>query len=213
MNRIASRLLLAVVLCQLAFARNFPLAATQAVPAARGDLEVKSDDNGNTKLKMKAEFLAPPNSLTPPAQGYVIWLQERGGNPNSAGQLKVEKNRKASFETVTPFKNFDFFVTAEQLTYDEAAFDKRLRIPSEAPGLLRKFGGVLGTIDPFNEKTTEACLQDFVVAEGISHAQIVHALRVAITGKGAGFGLFESLAILGRNECVLRIERALARLP
>ena len=106
-----------------------------------------------------------------------------------------------------------FFVTAEQLTYDEAAFDKRLRIPSEAPGLLRKFGGVLGTIDPFNEKTTEACLQDFVVAEGISHAQIVHALRVAITGKGAGFGLFESLAILGRNECVLRIERALARLP
>ena len=106
-----------------------------------------------------------------------------------------------------------FFVTAEQLTYDEAAFDKRLRIPSEAPGLLRKFGGVLGTIDPFNEKTTEACLQDFVVAEGISHAQIVHALRVAITGKSAGFGLFESVSILGRTECVLRIERALTRIP
>jgi len=105
-----------------------------------------------------------------------------------------------------------FFVGAEQLAYDEAAFDKRLRMPAEAPGLLRKFAVALGAVEPFDAKAIEACLQNFVVAEGIGHAQIVHALRVAITGKSAGFGLFESVTILGRNECVLRIERALARI-
>jgi len=106
-----------------------------------------------------------------------------------------------------------FFVSAEQLAYDEAAFDKRLRVPAEAPELLKKFAVALGALEPFDVKTIEECLQNFVVTEGIGHAQIVHALRVAITGKGAGFGLFESVVILGRDECVLRIERALARIP
>ena len=52
----------------------------------------------------------------------------------------------------------------------------------------------------------------FVQAEGITHGQIIHALRLAVTGKTVGFGLFESLAILGKPQCVARIERALARL-
>jgi glutamyl-tRNA synthetase len=105
-----------------------------------------------------------------------------------------------------------FFVPADQLTWDEAAFDKRLRTPPEAPGLLRKFAAKLVTLDPFNAADIDKALQDFVQAESIGHAQIIHALRIAVTGKAIGFGLFESLAILGRAECLARIERALARL-
>jgi glutamyl-tRNA synthetase len=51
----------------------------------------------------------------------------------------------------------------------------------------------------------------FVEANGIKIGDIVHAVRVAITGKGVGFGLFETLAILGRERCLARIERALSR--
>ena len=57
----------------------------------------------------------------------------------------------------------------------------------------------------------EIALQEFVQSEGIGHAQIIHALRIAITGKTVGFGLFESFAILGKAESLSRIERALAR--
>jgi hypothetical protein len=32
---------------------------------------------------------------------------------------------------------------------------------------------------------------------------------VAVSGKAVGFGLFETLAILGRERCVRRIERVL----
>jgi glutamyl-tRNA synthetase len=105
-----------------------------------------------------------------------------------------------------------FFITAEQLAYDEAAFDKRIRSAAEAPALLRKFAGKLGALDKFDAPTIEQSLQDFVQAEGIGHAQVIHALRIAVTGKAIGFGLFESLAILGRAECLTRIERALGRL-
>ena len=105
-----------------------------------------------------------------------------------------------------------FFVSANELVYDESALDKRVRTPAEAAGLLKKFGSTLEAIEPFDAPTIEKALQDFVQAEGIGHAQIIHALRVALTGKTVGFGLFESLAILGRTECLLRITRALARL-
>ena len=105
-----------------------------------------------------------------------------------------------------------FFVPADRLEYDDAAFDKRIRTPAEAPGLLKKFAKTLESLEPFDASTIEKTLQDFVQSEGIGHAQIIHAVRIAVTGKGIGFGLFESLAILGRTECLARIERALARL-
>jgi glutamyl-tRNA synthetase len=105
-----------------------------------------------------------------------------------------------------------FFMPAEQMTYDEAAFEKRLRTPPEAAGLLRKFRAFLAVAEPFDAPTTDRALQDFVQAEGIGHAQIIHALRIAVTGKGVGFGLFESLAILGKAECLTRIDQALSRL-
>ena len=42
---------------------------------------------------------------------------------------------------------------------------------------------------------------------------LVHAVRVAVTGKAVGFGLFEALAILGRDRCERRIARALRLSP
>jgi hypothetical protein len=90
------------------------MTAATIVPGASGDVEVGKDKNGNTKLKMSVQHLAKPESLTPPKTIYIVWLQERNGSPESQGQLKVDKNLKASFETVTPSRNFDLFVTAEQ---------------------------------------------------------------------------------------------------
>src|SRR5207253_3084664 len=105
-----------------------------------------------------------------------------------------------------------FFVADEQLSYDEQAFEKRIRRPPEAAGLLAKFKEVLPAVEPFTAAALEQRLQDFVQAEGIQIGQIIHALRVAVTGKAIGFGLFESLAILGKEHCAARISQALARI-
>jgi glutamyl-tRNA synthetase len=107
----------------------------------------------------------------------------------------------------------DFLMPDGQLPYDEAAFEKRLRKPAEAAGLLTDFKQHLMAISPdsFNSGTLETLLQDFVRAKGIKAADIIHALRVAITGKAVGFGLFESLAILGQARSLARIDQALGR--
>lgn len=105
----------------------------------------------------------------------------------------------------------DIFRPGEQVDYDETAFEKYIRKPLEAVGLLRKVRERLATAEPFDGPTLELLVQDFVQAEGIKMNQIIHALRVAVTGKAVGFGLYESLAIQGRESCLARIDRALEK--
>jgi glutamyl-tRNA synthetase len=105
----------------------------------------------------------------------------------------------------------DFFLPDDALPYDEKAFEKRLRKPPEAAALLTKFKDQLAATEPFDAETLDALLHQFVESEGIKMGQIIHAVRVAVTGKPVGFGLFDILAILGKERCVGRIDRALAK--
>ncbi|MBN2476318.1 MAG: glutamate--tRNA ligase [Pirellulales bacterium] len=103
----------------------------------------------------------------------------------------------------------DFFVPDDELPYDEKALQKRLRQPPGAVELLRKFQAQLAAADAYDAETLGKLLHDFVENEGIGIGQIIHAVRVAVTGKAVGFGLFDTLAILGKASCLARIERAI----
>jgi hypothetical protein len=104
-----------VLICTVAYAdKKYQMTAASIVPGARAEVAIGTDKNGNTSLKIAVQHLANPENLTPRAAAYVIWLLERGGSPENLGQLKVDKNLKATFETVTPLKSFEMFVTAEQ---------------------------------------------------------------------------------------------------
>jgi glutamyl-tRNA synthetase len=106
----------------------------------------------------------------------------------------------------------DFFVPDDQLSYDEQAFDKRIRKPEEAARLLRRISERLGAAPAFDAASLKRLIDDFVEAEAIGIGQIIHALRVALTGKTVGFGLYETLEILGKDASLARIDRALWRL-
>ncbi len=101
----------------------------------------------------------------------------------------------------------DFFRADQALVRDKAAFGKELGKPGAAD-YLGKFRGPLAAVT-FEPATIEQCLQDFVAAEGIKVGQIIHILRLAITGKAVGFGLYETMAILGRETVLARIDFAL----
>lgn len=105
----------------------------------------------------------------------------------------------------------DFFLPDDKLAYDEKAFDKRIRHAPDAADVLNKIKTALTTIDPFDSAALEPALKSFAEQNGMQMAQIVHPLRVALTGKGIGFGLFDTLAILGRDRSIARIDRALVR--
>ncbi|MEX0585911.1 MAG: glutamate--tRNA ligase [Pirellulales bacterium] len=103
----------------------------------------------------------------------------------------------------------DFFVRDSELTYDEPALEKQRQKAPEALQLLSKFRQQLASVEPFQPEPLETLLKNFVAAEGVKIGQIVHPLRLALTGKTVGFGLFETLAILGRESSLARIDRVL----
>jgi len=104
----------------------------------------------------------------------------------------------------------DFFVADEQLPYEEKSFTKAFGKPGAA-GILARFKERLAAAEAFDPASLEALLHAFVEAEGIKIGEIIHPVRVALTGKMVGFGLFETLAILGKPQSLARIERALER--
>jgi len=106
----------------------------------------------------------------------------------------------------------EFFVGDAAFPYDSKAFDKRLKNAPESVALLQAFRDQLAAIQPFEAATLEEAMRRFVESEGVRIGQIIHTLRVAVTGKAVGFGMFEILEILGRERSLARIDRALARL-
>jgi glutamyl-tRNA synthetase len=103
----------------------------------------------------------------------------------------------------------EFYVADDAMPYDAAAVEKRITKPENAKALLTAYAAELASVEPFEPAAIETHLKAFVERQGVKIGDLVHAVRVAISGKGVGFGLFETLAILGRERCVRRIERAL----
>ncbi len=104
-----------------------------------------------------------------------------------------------------------FFVADDVLPIDDKAFDKRIRKPVNARILLKEVSQLLAVAPVFDAASLEALVADFATKQGIGLGDIVNALRVAVTGKGVGFGLYETLAILGKERCLARIARAVVR--
>lgn len=123
--------------------------------------------------------------------------------------IQAVADRLRVFSDILDYK--EFFVSDDELSFDEKPFQQRIREAPEARQLLSEIRTRLQAIEPYDAATLEKLVHDFVEAKGIKIGQIVHALRVAITGKSVGIGLFDALAILGRESSIKRIDRALGQ--
>jgi len=95
------------------WAKTYHMTSTNIVPSAAAQVNVDKEENGNIKVDVKVSHLAKPGRLTPPANNYVVWLQQEGSQPQSQGELKVGDNLEGELKTTTPLKNFNVFITAE----------------------------------------------------------------------------------------------------
>ena len=134
--------------------------------------------------------------------------------PCDTGPLltKIVEAAGDRIKTAGDILEFDeFFVADGALQYDEKAFTKRMRKEGAAE-LLKSFRDVLADINDFDRVTCEAALRSFIELKAIKIGEIIHALRVAVTGKGIGLGMFEALEILGKERSLARIDRSLEEL-
>jgi glutamyl-tRNA synthetase len=148
--------------------------------------------------------------------GCLAFLQQAGlvsQTSNATIQSMVGQvvtglaDRLRIFSDILDYK--EFFVADDALVYDEKAFKQRIVDAPEAVGLLTSLRDLLAKAPSFEAPALDVLVHAFVELQGVKIAQIVHALRIAVTGRAAGIGLFDALAILGRDRCLARIDRTL----
>jgi len=103
----------------------------------------------------------------------------------------------------------EFFQADEALLFEAKPFRKRLVNAERQRGLLREFQAVLAGLDDFSPQVLEAAMRTFLSEREQGMGMLVHTLRVALTGKAVGFGLFDIMAVLGQQHCLRRIAYAL----
>ena len=93
---------------------------------------------------------------------------------------------------------------------DEKAVEKRLRKPGVKETLLDLVAR-FKSVEPWTAATLEALVKE--LSQGNGMGPWVHPVRVAVSGRGEGIGLFEMLELLGRERTLARLERAAAQCP
>jgi glutamyl-tRNA synthetase len=96
---------------------------------------------------------------------------------------------------------------SDAIEYDSAAVDKHLR----AEGMdahLAAIDAALAALDTFDPASTEAALRAIAEARDVKAGVLIHSVRVAVTGKTVSPGLFDVLALLGRDRVRARLAAA-----
>jgi len=70
----------------------------------------------------------------------------------------------------------------------------------------------LNQLEAFDTESLETVLRPLAVELGLKTGQLFGTLRVAVTGRTAAPPLFQTMAVLGKEWCLRRIEAALNRL-
>jgi glutamyl-tRNA synthetase len=96
--------------------------------------------------------------------------------------------------------------------FDAAAVSRHLAKPELAEPVMALASALEG-IEPFERQAIEAILRGLADARGMKAAALIHASRVAVTGRAASPGLFEVMELLGRPVVIRRLRAALPLLP
>ena len=98
-----------------------------------------------------------------------------------------------------------FFV--DPIAYDEKAVQKTLRKEGVKTALLSIQENL--TACDFTEAAIEQAIRKAEAAHGIGEGKLNQPLRIAVTGVTTGAGIYETLAIMGRNRGLARLNTAI----
>jgi glutamyl-tRNA synthetase len=95
-----------------------------------------------------------------------------------------------------------FLFVGRPLTMDERA---AALLEGGAPDLLAAVHGKLTQLSAWTAETTEQAVREVAEGQGLKLGQVAQPLRAALTGRATSPGIFDVLALLGRDESLARI--------
>jgi glutamyl-tRNA synthetase len=125
--------------------------------------------------------------------------------PPEAIEISQEK-----MQTLSDFWDLAGFLV-ERREIDPKAWDRVMG--DGGPDRLRAAREALEAAEPFDTETVERALRGVVERLEVKPKEVFQPVRVAITGTTVSPGIFESVAALGRDETLARIDAALQHDP
>jgi glutamyl-tRNA synthetase len=142
--------------------------------------------------------------LTPEDLGARLEALSGRAVPPQAVAISQEK-----MQTLADFWPLAGFLVERPASYDEKAWSKVMS--DGAPERLRSARSALeSAAEPFGTEQVEEALRGVVERLEVKPREVFQPIRVAITGTTVSPGIFESVAALGRDETLARIDAALA---
>lgn len=123
---------------------------------------------------------------------------------------KVQKivslvRERANFVNELWIQSAFFFVAPE--SYDEKTVQKRWK--AETPALMEELIEVLQTIDEFTPEKTEETVKAWIAEKAYNMGAVMNAFRLSVVGESKGPHMFDIISIIGKDETILRLKKAI----
>ncbi|MFC1537872.1 glutamate--tRNA ligase [Candidatus Latescibacterota bacterium] len=115
---------------------------------------------------------------------------------------------KVRCRLITDFKTQGEYFFLDPVSYDEKGVRKFFMKP-ETNEYLEKLIDTFETMGTFNEQKLEDAVRNLAEELNIGGGKLIHPTRLAVSGVTGGPGLFEMLALIGRERVVSRMRRAI----
>lgn len=99
-----------------------------------------------------------------------------------------------------------FFFEAP-LTYDEKTVQKRWK--AETPQQMQELISVIENIDEFSPEKTEEVIKEWIAAKEYNMGGIMNAFRLSIVGEPKGPHMFDIICLIGKDETISRLKKAI----
>jgi hypothetical protein len=104
--------------------QELAMVGTAEVDSVYGGLEAEEVEGGETLVTVELDELPPVHRLGGGYAHYVAWIAADGGEPEWAGELTYDaEKRQGRVSATTPHRKFTFAVTAEVSAHPEAPGD------------------------------------------------------------------------------------------
>lgn len=98
-----------------------------------------------------------------------------------------------------------FFVAPTE--YDAKTVQKRWK--AETPALMNELIAVLTNIDDFSAENTELIVKEWIAFKEYNMGAVMNAFRLSIVGESKGPHMFDITAIIGKEETIKRLRKAI----
>ncbi len=132
-------------------------------------------------------------------------LETYTGRTGLRAAVEISREKMQTLADFWPLAGFIFDGPAD----DPAAREKWLGEDGRAA--LSDVRAALEPLESFSMQDVQAALEGVVAARECKPKQVFQPIRVALAGRAVSPGIFETLAVLGRDESLRRIDAALAQ--